>query len=523
MREACNTGCKGAAYIGINQSHLSSFIVVLVMHVLNQVQDVDIKSCQPVQHKVILLHDLIVVKILGSNRCISRSDLSAVLLVHTAVDGVQQALCKVCSCTEELHLLTGLCCGYAAADGIVIAPYRLHDIIVLVLDGGGGDGNLSRILLEVLRKLAAVENRQVRLRGRSHVLKRMKETIIVLRYHGTAVHSNAGNLQCCPYRISGKQLIVGLDSCKLHHTELHGDMVDQLLCLGLCKRSFLQITIDVNIKEGGNSAHAHCSAVLSLDCCKIAEVQPLNRFLRIACRCGNVIAVSLCHLLHSLQSTDLLGDFLALTDDVVGHCAIAAVLLILLLPRDQLINTVQSNSAVIADDSSSSVGIRKSGYDMAVACSTHLRCICIKYCLVMRLVVLGKNLVQLRIRMVSVHLARFLCHLDSAEGHERTLQRLVGLKSDHLLQILHGLVDISGAICGQRGNHLRLLIQDAALLTLFLLQLLQSSPKLVSCFGRICQEALISLIRCVVLLDKVAHIALASPDVALKPVPGFIL
>ena len=141
----------------------------------------------------------------------------------------------------------------------------------------------------------------------------------------------------------------------------------------------------------------------------------------------------------------------------------------------------------------------------------------------MRLVVLGKNLVQLRIRMVSVHLARFLCHLDSAEGHERTLQRLVGLKSDHLLQILHGLVDISGAICGQRGNHLRLLIQDAALLTLFLLQLLQSSPKLVSCFGRICQEALISLIRCVVLLDKVAHVALASPDVALKPVPGFIL
>ena len=35
--ETGNTGGKGSAYIGIDQSHLGSFVIILIMHVLDQV------------------------------------------------------------------------------------------------------------------------------------------------------------------------------------------------------------------------------------------------------------------------------------------------------------------------------------------------------------------------------------------------------------------------------------------------------------------------------------------------------
>ena len=72
--------------------------------------------------------------------------------------------------TEELDFLTGLSCGYAAADAVVIAPYRTHHIIVLILDRGCVNGDLCRVLFEVLRETGGVKYSQVRLRGRAHVL-----------------------------------------------------------------------------------------------------------------------------------------------------------------------------------------------------------------------------------------------------------------------------------------------------------------------------------------------------------------
>ena len=68
--------------------------------------------------------------------------------VLTAVDRVEQALCKVCAGTEELHLLTCLGSGYAAADAVVVASYRTHHVIVLVLDGRSVNGDLRRVLLK---------------------------------------------------------------------------------------------------------------------------------------------------------------------------------------------------------------------------------------------------------------------------------------------------------------------------------------------------------------------------------------
>ena len=54
MAEAGNAGSEGAADIGVDQGHLGSPTVVLVVHILDEVQDVDIQPGQPVHHDVVL-------------------------------------------------------------------------------------------------------------------------------------------------------------------------------------------------------------------------------------------------------------------------------------------------------------------------------------------------------------------------------------------------------------------------------------------------------------------------------------
>jgi hypothetical protein len=59
---------------------------------------------------------------------------------------------------------------HAVADGVIIAPYRFHHVIVLVLNRAGVDGDVSCIFLKVYRQRGGVKNGHVRLRARSHVL-----------------------------------------------------------------------------------------------------------------------------------------------------------------------------------------------------------------------------------------------------------------------------------------------------------------------------------------------------------------
>ena len=101
--EAGDTGGEGAADIGVDEGHLSLFVVVLVVHILDEVQHVDVQAGQPVQHLDVLGQHLVVVQVLAGDGGVVGAALLVALLIHTAVDGVQQALCQVCTCTEELH------------------------------------------------------------------------------------------------------------------------------------------------------------------------------------------------------------------------------------------------------------------------------------------------------------------------------------------------------------------------------------------------------------------------------------
>ena len=160
---------------------------------------------------------------------------------------------------------------------------------------------------------------------------------------------------------------------------------------------------------------------------------------------------------------------------------------------------------------------------MAVSGCAHLRCIGIKNSLIVCLVILRKNLVQLRVRLVSIHFACLFRHLDAAVRHERALERLIRLQAYDLLQILHTLVDVAGAVSCQSGDNIGLLVQHSALISFLFLQLLQPSPEFIRSLCRTREETFIPVIRGIIILNEVSDVAFPFPDATFKAFISFVL
>src|SRR5699024_4624907 len=241
MGEAGDAGGKGAAHVGVDEGHFGFLIVVLVVHILDQVQHVDVEAGQPVQHLDVLGQHLVVGQVLAGDGGVVRANLLVVLLVYAAVDGVQQALGQVGARAEELHLLAGLGGGHAAADGVIVAPDRLHDVVVLVLHRAGVDRDFGGVLLEGLGQGGGVQDGQVGFGGGAHVLQGVEEAVAGLGDHAAAVHADAGHFQGGPDGVAREQLVVAGDAGKLDHAELHDQVVNQLLGLGLGQGAVVQV------------------------------------------------------------------------------------------------------------------------------------------------------------------------------------------------------------------------------------------------------------------------------------------
>ena len=89
MRETSNTGSECTSDIGIDQSHFSSLIEVLVMHILDQVQGIYIYAYQPVHHYLVLTDHFIIIKVFRSNWCVLWTNLLFGLHITSTVHSVQ--------------------------------------------------------------------------------------------------------------------------------------------------------------------------------------------------------------------------------------------------------------------------------------------------------------------------------------------------------------------------------------------------------------------------------------------------
>lgn len=108
-----------------------------------------------------------------------------------------------------------------------------HQIVVLILEGRGVDGQLCTVVLECLRQSLGPQNSQVRLRSSTQVFQGVQVTEAVLGNQSSAVDAHTADRLSNPLRVAGEQCVVFRSSCELDHTQLHDEVVDVFLCLFL--------------------------------------------------------------------------------------------------------------------------------------------------------------------------------------------------------------------------------------------------------------------------------------------------
>ena len=394
MTETRNTCCKCTTDVSIDERHLGCLVEVLVVHVVDQVQSLHINRSQPVHHVHKARHELFVSKYIALYGTEFRTTLLTGLGINTTRNSIGQALGQVGTSTEELHLLTGLCGRHTAADAIIVTPYRAHYIVIFVLDRTCLHRNQRSIVLEALRQTRTVQYSQVRLWRRTHILQCVKETEVVLGNHRTAILANTTHLKCSPYRVTREELVIRRNTGELHHTELHHQMVDQLLRISLSKSSLLEIALEVDVEEGRDTTYRHSSTILGLHSTEVAEIEPLHSLTCILSRLADIKTIAGSHLLQALESLDLHRNFLTKTNHLVDHLMVTHVGKIVLLLLNQEVDTIKSHTTIVTYDTATAVCIRQTSKNMIVANELHLGSVSIEDTIIVSLAIFVEDLVQ---------------------------------------------------------------------------------------------------------------------------------
>jgi hypothetical protein len=123
-----------------------------------------------------------------------------------------------------------------------------------------------------------------------------------------------------------------------------------------------------------------------------------------------------------------------------------------LLVLDQPLHAVERDAPIVADDPTPAVCIRQTGQDVRASAAPHVSRIGIEHGVVVCLAILAEGLDDLRIRLVPVRFQRVDDQAQAAVGHDRPLERRIGLKPDDDLVVL---VDVTGRMGGDRAGNLR--------------------------------------------------------------------
>ena len=507
---------KPTLHIPVMEGHLDPFVAVFVVHIVDDVQGIHVHSRQPAHHILVPLHDLLIVQIFRGNWPVFGADLFFGDLIHTAVDGVEQTFCKIGSGTEKLHLPAHPHGGHTAGDGIVIPVGEQHNIIVFVLDGGGLNAHPGTVALEGQGKPGRPEHRQIRFRGRAQIFQGVQIPEGHFRNHVPSVHGHSADGLGDPLGISGEQGIILRCPGIFYHPQLHDEVIHKLLDLGFGVNAQSQIPVCVDIQKGRGSAQAHGGAVLFLDGGQIPEIEPLDGFLRVPGRLGNVKAVALCHDFQFPQRTDLFGQLFPAADPVGIHDTVQRQLLGFLV-LNQPVHAVQRHPPVVSDDPPSAVGIGEPCDDMAGTAGTHLGGIGIKYTGVVGFPVEGEEFFHRVLRFVAVGIQGFFRGADASVGMEGPLEGPVRLEAHDGLLLF---IQITGAVGGDGGDGSGVHVQNTSCGGLPAGQLRDHVPEGSGIIRWGFQEGLVPVVGCVISDDEVTDVDLLCPWAGGKAIPG---
>ena len=514
--KAGDTGSHGAENLRVMQSHLDALIAVLVMHVVDDVQGINVGLGEPILHVVEQLHYLVILKVFTLVARGGRGHLLALHFVHTAVQGVEQSLGQVGAGAEELHLLADAHGGHTAGNAVVIAPVRAHQVVVLILHRGGFDGNLGAVLLEAFGQGGGPQHGQVRLGSRPQVVQGLQHTEGAAGHQRAAVFAHTADGFGYPGGVAGEQAVVLGGTDETHHAQLHHELVHELLDFGFRDGAGGQVALEVDVEEGGYTAQGHSGAVLFLHCGQVAQVGPLHSLAGVGGGAAQVAAIALAHFCQFGQGADLLVELFAQADGGIGHGTGFAVLQVLAAGGDELVRAVQGHAAVVADDTAAAVGIGQTGDDAGGAGSADVAGVGIEHAFIVRLADAAEEFGGVRAHLQAVGFQSLLSHAQTTEGHESALQRGIGLQTDNLLA---GLVDVTGSVGNDGGYNLGVGAKQTAGVNFLLHQVLHLVPQGDGVLRRAGQEVALAGVGGVVLLDEVADVDGIGPFARFKALP----
>ena len=461
------------------------------------------------------VEDIVEVEDVPFHRVDRRRDLFAAHLIAPAVDGVEQAFCEVRPCAEELHLLADDHRRHAAGDRAVVAPGAAHDLVALELDRARVDGHLRGEPAEAVGQPRRVPDREVRFGRGAEIVERLQQTEAGLGDERAAVVAHSGDRLGDPGRVAGEQFVVLGCPEEADDAQFDHEVVDDLLRLLLVERPGGEIAFEVDVEKRGGAAERHRRAVLFLHSGEVAEVQPLHRFFRRAGRAREIKPVARRHRDQFLECPDLLGQLLAVADDLVAGPAGVERGLLLLFALDQAVDAIERNAPVVADDPAATVCVRQAGQHVRAAALADGRRIRVEHAFVVRLAIFREGLDDVGIGFVAVGLEGAGDHPEAAIRHDGAFERSVGLQANDDLAVP---VDVAGCVRRNRTGNLGD-VEDA-LLALLDEQRLEGLPDLLRACGRGREKTVVAVVRLVVLLDEIADVDLLLPESGPESAPG---
>ncbi|MNJ56477.1 hypothetical protein D3C77_520270 [compost metagenome] len=170
-------------------------------------------------------------------------------------------------------------------------------------------------------------------------------------------------------------------------------------------------------------------------------------------------------LLQFTECADLFGQLFAQTDNIfVDHIDFKTFQFILFL-LDEEVYTIKGHPAVVADNPAASVSIRQACNDSCFASRSHLRSICIKNALVMRLANRRKHIYNAFWQIKSISFAGIKDHVNSTERMDRALERLAALHTHNLFFVL---IQVARSVRYDRRRRVHINIEYSTGVPLFL-------------------------------------------------------
>ena len=161
-RQSCRSVCQIDTGIGIDKCHLRFFVIVFVVHVMNDVHRFVVHACDLFQYHFVVCQYLIVIQDIARQHRNAFYHYRPRVFTTSAVYCQQQGFCQVCPGSEELNLTSDILKRYAAGDSVIVGmTYRTHQVVVFVLDRRGVDRNFCTEVLESFGQFGTPQHRHI--------------------------------------------------------------------------------------------------------------------------------------------------------------------------------------------------------------------------------------------------------------------------------------------------------------------------------------------------------------------------